>query len=120
MKFSKNSFFNTFYFLNKNIFLFCSFSYRSNLDAKPLGFEKLARLIASRAQVIQSKWQQAYPQMKDEQGRPISATIASLARAMSVTAIGASGAVVVALAGNPPERREENEGESNDEEGTKE
>ena len=70
--------------------------------------------------MIQSKWQQAYPQMKDEQGRPISATIASLARAMSVTAIGANGAVVVALAGNPPERREENEGESNDEEGTKE
>jgi len=72
---------------------------------KLMDFVRLARLIVSRAQTIQSKWQLVYPRVTDVKGRPITATIGSLARAMHVTAMGAHGATVVALAGRPPEPR---------------
>jgi hypothetical protein len=70
---------------------------------KEHNYQRLARVVAARAQLIQSKWQQVYPRLTSVDGNSaVSPTILSVARALAVTSMGAHGATVAALAGNPP------------------
>ena len=85
---------------------------------KEHNYQRLAKVIAARAQLIQSKWQSVYPRLTSVNGGgspAISPTILSVARALAVTSMGAHGATVVALAGNPPPDRDDDDDDEEEE-----
>ena len=67
------------------------------------------KLMVSRARTVQSRWQNVYPSFHDAKGTPVSATIASVAKAMAMTAIGAHGNAFVGLSAGPPSPPETDE-----------
>ena len=90
-----------------------------NSKLKEHNYQRLAKVIAARAQLIQSKWQSVYPRLTSGNGGGspvISPTILSVARALAVTSMGAHGATVVALAGNPPHNTADDDDDDDDEE----